>query len=363
MVRFRELIENNGIKYNTLSSKKKRKKQIPWADKYRPRKLNEIVYQHEIIRMLQEVVKTGNLPHLILHGSSGVGKTSVALSIARELFGPKLMKNRVIELNASDERGINVVRNKIVTFAKSAIGNGDPKYPSPPFQMIILDEADAMTIEAQSALRKTIEKYSKITRFCFICNYINQIIEPIASRCVKFRFKPICGKYMIKRLNFIAQNENIAINNTVIKTISNIVDGDMRKAIMLLQNLKYMEKFKKKITVSDIYDMVGYMPIKILNKIQQICIFDKNTDFKKIIKLTQYIKLNGYPIHNIIKQIQHIIKNNDDLTDNMKSLICMHFATTEKRLIDKGNEYLQLLSVMMCIRSVVTGASTIYSSV
>jgi len=109
--------------------------------------------------------------------------------------------------------------------------------------------------------------------------------------------------------------------------------------------------------------MAGYIPIKILNKIQQICISDKNTDFKKIIKLTQYIKLNGYPIHNMIKQLQHIIKNNEDITDNMKSLIYMHFATTEKRLIDNSNEYLQLLSIMMCIKSIVIGTNTIYSSV
>src|SRR5690606_13947283 len=121
----------------------------------------------------------------------GSGKTSTILAIAMELFGPKKIKDRVIELNASDERGINVVRNKIVTFAKTAIGQSDPKFTCPPYKIIILDEADAMTIEAQSALRKTMEDNSGITRSCFICNYINQIIEPITSRCVKFRFKPL----------------------------------------------------------------------------------------------------------------------------------------------------------------------------
>jgi len=290
--------------------------------------------------------------------------TTMALSVAYELFGPKQMKERVIELNASDERGINVVRKKIVTFAKSAIGNGDPNYPSPPYKIIILDEADAMTMEAQSALRKIIEKYSSITRFCFICNYINQIIEPISSRCVKFRFKPICSKFMITRLNFIIEKEHICIDKCVVKTISNMVNGDMRKAIMLLQNIKYLGKFKKKITIKDVHDMVGIIPTDVLDKIKQICIYDKSTNFfKKIIKLTQYIKLNGFPIHNIIQQIQNIVIFNNDITDNTKSLICMHLATTEKRLIDNGDEYLQLLSIMMCIRSIVNGIDTKYSSI
>lgn len=184
---------------------------VPWVDKYRPQKLADIVYQDDVIKMLNNVLETGNLPHLLFHGYPGTGKTSTILAIARELFGSKKFKERVIELNASDERGINVVRHKIVTLAKSAVSAKDPNYLCPSYKLIILDEADAMTTEAQSALRKTMEDNSDVTRFCFICNYINQIIDPITSRCVKFRFKPICAKVMSVKLK-ISQKWNIWIS-------------------------------------------------------------------------------------------------------------------------------------------------------
>ena len=166
-------------------------KDIPWIEKYRPRKLDEIISQKESINILLNTLKTGELPHLLLYGSPGTGKTSSILALCNELFGPRKFEERVIELNASDERGINVVRHKIINFAKIAIGNPDEKYICPPYKIIILDEADAITKEAQAALRKVMEDTSTITRFCFICNYINQIIEPINSRCVKIRFKSI----------------------------------------------------------------------------------------------------------------------------------------------------------------------------
>jgi hypothetical protein len=138
-----------------------------------------------------------------LYGAPGTGKTSSILALCNQLYGPERVNERVIELNASDERGINVVRGKIITFAKVAIGTKDPKYLCPPFKIIILDEADAMTKEAQAALRKVMEENSNITRFCFICNYINQIIEPINSRCVKIRFKPITKTNIINKLEYI----------------------------------------------------------------------------------------------------------------------------------------------------------------
>jgi replication factor C subunit 2/4 len=331
------------------------KDKTPWVDKYRPKKLNDIIYQHEIVKILKKTVATGNLPHLLLYGPPGTGKTSSILAMARELFGPVKMKDRVIELNASDERGINVVRNKIGTFARTAIGTVDPKYPCPPYKIIILDEADAMTSEAQSALRKTIESNSNITRFCFICNYINQITDPITSRCVKFRFKPLSEQSMIDKLKLISVNENIKLGNTVVQKIANISNGDMRRAIMLLQNLKYVSS--KKISVNNVLDVAGIVPEYIMIRIRDVCIVDKSKDIDKniktIIRLAKYIKSEGYSIDSIFNQLNYMIINEDSLDDKMKAKITLHFSKTEKRLIEGADEYLQLLSILMCIRSVI----------
>ncbi|CAH6421333.1 Replication factor C [uncultured virus] len=283
--------------------------------------------------------------------------TSIILAIAMELFGPKRIKDRIIELNASDERGIGVVRNKIVTFAKTAIGTNDPKYPCPPYKIIILDEADAMTTEAQSALRKIMEENSSITRFCFICNYINQIIEPITSRCVKFRFKPLNGTCMINRLNFIANKEQIDITCGAIDTIIKISEGDMRKAIMLLQNLKYTH-FKKGIDSDVIYELAGYVPHYIIDEVELICINDKTENILGIVELTNKIRNNGYAIYNIINEINKLIIFCKNICDKMKSKICLHLSMTEKRLLDGGDEYLELLSVFMCIKSIVCNIQT-----
>ena len=141
--------------------------EIPWVEKYRPEKLDDIVEHTEIITILRKAISTGNLQHLLLHGAPGTGKTSTIHAMANELFEPNVIRDRVIELNASDERGIGIVRNKIISFAKTAIGSKDPNYPCPDFKLVILDEADAMTSEAQAALRRVVEKMSKINKILF----------------------------------------------------------------------------------------------------------------------------------------------------------------------------------------------------
>jgi replication factor C subunit 2/4 len=335
-------ISNNDNKQNGTETAN-----IPWVDKYRPRKLDEVVYQEDVIKMLKKVLETGNMPHLLFHGYPGTGKTSTILAIALELFGPKKYKERVIELNASDERGINIVRHKIVTLAKSSVSLGDPNYKCPPYKIIILDEADAMTTEAQSALRKTMEDNSEITRFCFICNYINQIIDPIASRCVKFRFKPISEKTMTSKLNTIANTENMNITPQAIKLISTISNGDMRKGIMLLQNLNYLDK----IDTDDVYNVSSMVPDNIFNNIINICIIDDANSTLKIRNLANEIIMGGFPINLLLSQLIEKIIQTPKLTDKIKSIICLHIANSEKLLIDGADEYLQLLSIFMCIKN------------
>lgn len=334
----------------------------PWVEKYRPNKLDDVVYQDEVVQMLQDTLKTGNLPHMLLHGQPGVGKTSTVLAIAMQLFGPKIYNDRVIELNASDERGINVVRNKIVGFAKRAIGSKDPRYPCPPYKIIILDEADSMTTEAQSALRKTMEDYAHITRFCFICNYINQIIDPITSRCVKFRFKPLPDEHLINRLRYISNEEGMVLEDDAYNQISNVSDGDLRKAIMLLQNMRYIHKIENKednttkqrvITNDDVCKTANCVTDTELAQIKSVCLDSVDKEVVSIISLVNQIKNHSYPVFNILKSVHQMIITSDKLTDRQKAIICQQFARTEKRLIDCADEYLQLLAVFMCIKSVV----------
>lgn len=180
------------------------------------------------------------LPHMLFYGPPGTGKTSTILALAKELFGPEMFRTRVLELNASDERGISIVREKVKDFARMQLSNPPPnykdRYPCPPYKIIILDEADSMTQDAQSALRRTMETYSKITRFCLICNYVTRIIDPLASRCSKFRFKALDQGNASKRLEEIAKNENVNLESGAVNTLIRCSEGDLRKAITFLQS-------------------------------------------------------------------------------------------------------------------------------
>eukprot|EP00877_Chromochloris_zofingiensis_P010586 jgi/Chrzof1/5781/Cz16g15180.t1 len=208
----------------------------PWVEKYRPRNVDEVAHQEEVVATLKKSLQTANLPHLLFYGPPGTGKTSTALAIARQLYGPELMKTRVMELNASDERGINVVREKVKSFAAASVGQPVPGYPCPPYKLLILDEADSMTQDAQNALRRTMEAYSKVTRFCFICNYVSRIIEPLASRCAKFRFKPLHQGIMHDRVKFICDKENVVLDGDALNLLGDISGGDLRKAVTTLQS-------------------------------------------------------------------------------------------------------------------------------
>ncbi|KAI9836176.1 MAG: Subunit of heteropentameric Replication factor C (RF-C), partial [Sclerophora amabilis] len=192
----------------------------------------------------------GKLPHMLFYGPPGTGKTSTVLALAKELFGPELFKTRVLELNASDERGISIVRQKVKDFARMQLSNPSPdyrtRYPCPPYKIIILDEADSMTQDAQSALRRTMETYSRITRFCLICNYVTRIIDPLASRCSKFRFKSLDQGNAKKRLEDIAEAEGVILEDGANESLIRCSDGDLRKAITFLQSASRLSGALKK---------------------------------------------------------------------------------------------------------------------
>jgi replication factor C subunit 2/4 len=319
----------------------------PWIEKYRPRKLKDIISQKKSINILSNTLKTGQLPHLLLHGGPGTGKTSSILALCNQLYGPNKINERVIELNASDERGINIVRHKIINFAKQAIGSPDPNYLCPPYKIIILDEADAMTKEAQSALRRVLEETSNINRFCFICNYIDDIIEPIKSRCVKIIFNQISKKNIIEKLTYIANKESILINDDGLDGLADIGNGDLRKSILLLQNIKYIKSISddKYISKQNIYNMCKYISDEQFNKYVES--INKDKSINNIINLTKDVQNNGYIINSIILKIISFLLTNPKLNDQQKSQFFFELSLIEKMINDGANEYIQLLKIFM----------------
>jgi replication factor C subunit 2/4 len=217
---------------------------------------------------------------MLFYGPPDTGKTSTVLALAKELYGPELVKSRVLELNASDERGISIVREKVKDFARMQLSNPSTayraQYPCPPYKIIILDEADSMTQDAQSALRRTMETYSKITRFCLICNYVTRIIDPLASRCSKFRFKSLDQGNAARRVEEIAVKEGVALEDGAVETLIRCSEGDLRKAITFLQsaarlvgavekdedeNSMDVDEEKRAVTVRSIEDIAGVIPV------------------------------------------------------------------------------------------------------
>ncbi|KAJ1981283.1 Subunit of heteropentameric Replication factor C (RF-C) [Dimargaris xerosporica] len=201
---------------------------LPWVEKYRPAKLDDLVSQGQITETIQRFIKQNRLPHLLFYGPPGTGKTSTILACAKQLYGSHY-KSMTLELNASDDRGIDVVRDQIVNFASTR------EIFSSGFKLVVLDEADAMTQAAQAALRRVIEKYTRNVRFCIICNYASKIIPAIQSRCTRFRFAPLRSDQVVSRLGMIIAAEGVDITNSGKQAILKLSNGDMRRTLNILQ--------------------------------------------------------------------------------------------------------------------------------
>ncbi|KAJ6681617.1 REPLICATION FACTOR C / DNA polymerase III GAMMA-TAU SUBUNIT [Salix koriyanagi] len=250
-------------------------------------------------------------------------KTTTALAIAHQLYGPELYKSRVLELNASDDRGINVVRTKIKDFAAVAVGSGQRQggYPCPPYKIIILDEADSMTEDAQNALRRTMETYSKVTRFFFICNYISRIIEPLASRCAKFRFKPLPEEIMSNRILHICNEEGLTLDTESLSTLSSISQGDLRRAITYLQGAARL--FGSSISSKDLISVSGAIPVEVTEAIISAC---KSGDFDLANKEVNNVIAEGYPVSQMLAQLFEKVVAVDDISDEQKGSHMQEFV-------------------------------------
>jgi replication factor C small subunit len=304
-----------------------------WIEKYRPKFLNDIVGQDEIIERLNAYVKIKNVPHLIFSGPAGTGKTSSALALSRELFG-ETWKQNFIELNASDERGINIIRGKIKNFARTApIGQNQ-------FKIIFLDEADSLTIDAQAALRRTIEKYSHICRFILSVNYSSKIIEPIQSRCTIFRFGQIKPDSIKKYLEKIAEEENLEITQDGFETLIFVSKGDLRKAINILQ---VGATINKKITAEILYETSSTAkPEDVKLLINSALSGDFMKSRNKLYDLLLKYGLSG---EDLIKQIHQTIF---DLTisDTSKVKLIEKTGEAEFRLVEGCNDHIQLEALL-----------------
>jgi replication factor C subunit 2/4 len=322
---------------------------LPWIEKYRPKDFNDVIYQEEITLMIKNILvnttnQNCNIPHLIFYGLSGCGKTTIALIIARQIFKHKY-NERVLELNASNERGIKVVREKIKKFAKQAIDtNNTEKDNIPPIKLIILDEADAMTDDSQFALRRIIEMYSKSTRFILICNYITRIIEPLASRCTKFRFKPINLEGMGNIINKLSIQEKFKIDSNVIENIYNITKGDLRKAINIVQQAKYLDY--NKIKNETINEIGGLVTEKNIDKIVKETI---KTDYSKIQELIRNFLADGYSVSQYINEFVEYIVKSKLFDEHIKGFILFKLSEIEYNLNKRGDEYIQMMNILSLI--------------
>ena len=303
------------------------------VEKYRPSKIEDVLEQHTIVNALKKTIKNKNIPHLLFYGSSGVGKTSIALALVKTLFNNKNYDDRILELNASDERGIQIVREKIKNFAKFSINNDN----NAKFKVIILDEADSMTLETQLALRYIIEQYSKFTRFIIICNYINKIIEPIISRCALYRFKPIKKIGVLKILVKISDNENIKISKTDLLKIYKSTDGDLRYTINLLERFKFM---------NNILCLPNIIDDTIINNFFHNSI---NNNKSNILKNINSILNAGNSATEVLINILDIIAYNNQLNELQKCNILYEISFIDNYLNNGCDDYIQLIYLSQII--------------
>lgn len=305
----------------------------------------------------QELVKHQQFLLLLL-SYLGIGKMSFFIFLFFRPYSPEpgnLFKNRVLELNASDERGIDVIRKKVKLFAGASVSVSQEgsKNPSPAYKIIILDEADSMTVDAQHALRRIIETYSNVTRFCLICNYVSRIIDPLTSRTAKFRFRPLKSDLLNTKLKEIVTLEGLECQENVINQLIEISGGDMRKAITYLQSAYRL--YGKNIQVENILEMSGNIPINQIKDFFQKCCHSKS--FSEIQMFVEDFVSDGFPANQIISQLHDEIMPSNDMNDVEKALILKLLAETDKSLIDGANEYLQLLNVASFIMKIFSKKS------
>ncbi|KAI8813987.1 P-loop containing nucleoside triphosphate hydrolase protein [Cladochytrium replicatum] len=269
---------SKGKKQETAIAKDDQKQHLPWIEKYRPAALGDLISHQDIISTISRFIDENRLPHMLFYGPPGTGKTSTILAVARKLYGDRMYKSMTLEMNASDDRGIDAVRDQVKTFASTKT------VFSTSFKLIILDEADAMTTAAQNALRRIIEQYTRNVRFCIICNYVSKIIPAIQSRCTRFRFGPLSQVQIQPRLRYVIESENVNISDDGMEALLSLSQGDMRRALNILQAA---HSAFDRITADSVYACTG-SPLP--SDIERISDWMLNQDFETAFNNTYKLK-------------------------------------------------------------------------
>ena len=305
---------------------------LMWVEKYRPHKIAELVDQKEIVGSIQSLLKNqSEMPHLLFSGSAGVGKTTLALCLSHEILGEH-WKDSTLELNASDERGINMVRNRVKTFSRYA--GLDSKIP---FKIIILDEADEMTADAQTALRRIIEDTARICRFILIANNISKIIDPIQSRCAVFKFSTIPEKDVVSHLKEISKKEKLKSDENGLAAIYEYSEGDLRHAINLLQATASFGD----ITEANVKKSAGLTKVKDVDVVLKLALDGKISDARN--KMIELIKVYGMSESDFLKYINAAVykTKNKNLSDIVQTI-----AKYDFRILSGANPEIQLSALL-----------------
>ena len=302
-----------------------------WTEKYRPKTLDEVVNQKHVVSRLKAWVKQGSIPHMLFAGPAGVGKTTIALCLARELFGENWRKN-FQETNASDERGINIVRGRIKDFARIKSMEAD-------FKIIFLDESDALTPEAQQALRRTMERFSNTCRFILSCNYSSKMIEPIQSRTSVFRFKRMSERDVEKYVKRIAKGEKLSVSEDAIKAIYEISEGDLRQAANLLQASSALGK----VTKETIYEAAAQSKPEDIREMVKSALEGRFPEARK--KLYELLITQGLSGEDVIKGI-HKELFSLNIPDEKKLKLVEYLGEFEFRMNQGGSPEIQLEALL-----------------
>jgi replication factor C subunit 3/5 len=289
--------------------------------------------------LVNKFININQLPHLLFYGPAGTGKTSTILACAKKLYTPAQLPSMVLELNASDDRGISIVRGQILNFASTrTIFSGG-------FKLIILDEADQMTNDAQNALRRIIEKYTDNVRFCIICNYLSKIIPALQSRCTRFRFGPLMPQQILPRLNFVVEEENIKVTEDGKKALMELSGGDMRKVINVLQSTWMAFKL---VNEENVYTCVGHPQKKDIENIVYWLLNDE--EFKDTYQKIHNLKINkGLALEDILTQV-HLYVQRMELPPRVMSQLVIKMASIEERLAQGCTEKIQVSALIAAFR-------------